>query len=402
MALKTSFLHSYPQTKISSLIGKNLADCAQAKIVSGFSTPDGVAALHATASAKKISHLVLGSGTFKAFEALDGLIASGLDEKAARVHLGHNRRSGVGKNAFLRLRPMLHSKIYLFERTDGTSTAVVGSHNLTGFALRGMNGEAAVLLEGDSGEQIFSDIRLHVQESYRQAVQYDAALKEAYAKWYADYLSKLSYDSGRTPSDTEKRKTVVLIAELSPGAKPLKNQTIYFELDKRIEEIKFLSTEVHILLYRTRPVSPEVALSDTGSAAHSLIATVEAIDSGSGSAEIQADWFIDDALSPILSATPQPFRPSLRQGKQQVRAQITGGLPRSYEYLFEETSTVWEPVLGEEDLIDEETYERWRPVIRLERRERREATDKLQLERFPEMSPESGSYILFSRARRRR
>ena len=59
------------------------------------------------------------------------------------------------------------------------------------------------------------------------------------------------------------------------------------------------------------------------------------------------------------------------------------------------------PVLGEEVLIDEETYERWSPVVGLERRERRSRIDGLQFEEFPEMSPESGSYILFSRERRR-
>ena len=43
---------------------------------------------------------------------------------------------------------MLHSKVYLFEMPEEKSTAFVGSHNITGFALGGLNGEAGVLLEG--------------------------------------------------------------------------------------------------------------------------------------------------------------------------------------------------------------------------------------------------------------
>jgi hypothetical protein len=90
----------------------------------------------------KIKRFVLGAGTFKAFEALDGLISSGLPTGAARVHLGYTRATGGRKHLFARYRPMLHSKIYFFEMPDGTATAFVGSHNLTGFALRGLNGEA--------------------------------------------------------------------------------------------------------------------------------------------------------------------------------------------------------------------------------------------------------------------
>ena len=79
---------------------------------------------------------------------------------------------------------MLHSKIYFFEMPEGTATAFVGSHNLTGFALRGLNGEAAVLLEGPSSDPVFDEIRSHIAESYRQAVPYDTSLKEAYARWF--------------------------------------------------------------------------------------------------------------------------------------------------------------------------------------------------------------------------
>jgi len=142
--------------EIASLVRARLAGCKTAKIVSGFATPDGVDALRATSVSSKINRLVLGAGTFKAFEALDGLIASGLLPGAARVHLGHTRATGGKKHPFARYRPMLHSKIYLFEMPDGTATAFVGSHNLTGFALRGLNGEAGVLLEGELSDPIFA------------------------------------------------------------------------------------------------------------------------------------------------------------------------------------------------------------------------------------------------------
>jgi HKD family nuclease len=49
---------------------------------------------------------------------------------------------------------MLHSKVYIFELGGGASAAFVGSHNLTRFALYGLNGEASVLLEGKEPDNV--------------------------------------------------------------------------------------------------------------------------------------------------------------------------------------------------------------------------------------------------------
>jgi hypothetical protein len=48
----------------------------------------------------------------------------------------------ISRAQYARYHPMLHSKVYFFELAGGTSTAFVGSHNLTRFALYGLNGEA--------------------------------------------------------------------------------------------------------------------------------------------------------------------------------------------------------------------------------------------------------------------
>jgi hypothetical protein len=217
MTVTAIFLHAEPHKKIATLIRDRLARCWEARIISGFATPDGVAALRVGAVASKIARLVLGAGTFKAFQALDSLIASGLPASAA---LGYSRATGWPKNPFERLRPMLHSKIYYFEMPDGTAAAFVGSHNLTGFALRGRNGEAAVLLEGPASEPGFADVRAHIEEAYRVAVAYDAALKEAYATWYADYLDRLRSDITDMPRTSNGGRSLVVMAEAAAGTAP--------------------------------------------------------------------------------------------------------------------------------------------------------------------------------------
>jgi len=156
-------------------------------------TPDGIdaAGFDAVAHATKILELVIGAGTYRAFEAIDSLISAGVPSNRVRIHLGHNRLRSATKNLFHRYHPMLHSKIYLFEMNDGSSTALIGSHNVTGFALRGLNGEAGVLLEGASSDATFADIRRHIAESFSQAVPYDPTMKEAYAWWTKEYFDGL-------------------------------------------------------------------------------------------------------------------------------------------------------------------------------------------------------------------
>lgn len=133
------------------------------------------------------------------------------------------------------------------------------------------------------------------------------------------------------------------------------------------------------------------------------------IDSGAGSAEVQADWFIDDSRGPVLKPTIRPFRPRLRAGQQQVRALINADLREAYDYLFEEDATKWEPILGAEELIDEEANERWSPVIGFGAsamvgfdQPGEAASDRsMRFTALAEMSPDSGSFILFSRKRRK-
>jgi hypothetical protein len=401
MSVTATFLHSRPQREVASLIRARLAICESAQIVSGFATPDGVDALRATVVSSKIIRFVLGAGTFKAFEALDGLISSGLSPSAARVHLGHTRATGGKKHPFARYRPMLHSKIYFFEMSDGTATAFVGSHNLTGFALRGLNGEAGVLLEGPLSDPVFVEVRSHIEESYRQATPYDTSLKEAYARWFRDYLEQLSIDATDMPRDDESRRTVILFAQAPTGRMPAPGDRIYFELDLRITEVNSIDTEVHLHLFSAMPANPTEALSRAGSSDTALFGKIEAIDSAAGSAEVNADWFIDNPSKPELKPAAPPFRPTLTQGKQQVRAQVSRRLNTHFDYLFDGGRGNWSPHIGQEELRDEETDAVWLSVRGLHESAPIELGKLSKLANLREVSPESGSFVLFSRRRRK-
>ena len=252
------------------------------------------------------------------------------------------------------------------------------------------------------GASVFDEVRSHIDESYRQAAPYDPSLKEAYARWFRDYLEQLSIDATDMPRDEETRRTIILFAEAPPSRVPSPGERIYFEIDQRITEVNSIDTEVHLHLFSVMPATPAAALSRSGTSDLALLGRVEAIDSAAGSAEVRADWFIDDSCGmPALKPTTSPFRPTLTPGKQQIRAQILGNQGARFDYLFDTGRGTWSPRLGEQGLRDEETDTVWYAVTGFREADTDEAAGLQFLSDLRELSPESGSFILFSRRRRK-
>ena len=166
MSLSVKVLFDRPQREVGSILRSRLDSCASAAVVVGFMTVDGIEAVAQPMHARpgKLRHLVVGAGNYKAFEACDHLIDAGVASSAVRVHLGFTRTTHR-KRGFVRYHPMLHSKVFLMEMGDGTASALVGSHNLTGFGMKGLNGEAGILIEGPSSSPEFDDIRAHIAEA---------------------------------------------------------------------------------------------------------------------------------------------------------------------------------------------------------------------------------------------
>src|SRR5690606_11215989 len=125
--------------------------------VVGFLTEEGVSLIDDSLSARPnvLSTLVVGAATLKACDGLDRFRAVGVQPDRLRVHLGHSRRTRGG---FVKYHPMMHSKVYLFEGPE-RCTAIVGSHNLTGFAIGGQNTEASVLVEAASDDPLIRQVR---------------------------------------------------------------------------------------------------------------------------------------------------------------------------------------------------------------------------------------------------
>jgi len=72
--------------------------------------------------------------------------------------------------------PLMHSKVF-YARSGQQCRLWTGSHNLTASATQGLNCEAAIVMAGDSHEQVFVDALAHLMACRDQAVSYDPDLE---------------------------------------------------------------------------------------------------------------------------------------------------------------------------------------------------------------------------------
>jgi hypothetical protein len=415
MGVDVEVLFYKPQQEIASRLRDYVKRSVSVSMVSGFATPSGIAQISEplSASPSKLEALVVGAGTFKAFEAMDGLLDAGIGSDKLFVHLGMSRATGGRKNPFARYRPMLHSKIYLLDMGAAKAAAFVGSHNLTGFAMQGLNGEAGILLEGDAVDPAFDALRRHVTISIAQATQYNRALKAAYAWWTAEFLDGLRVEVNDSPKDSETRNTLIVMASAESGQSPSPKEVIYFELPQELG-LESLRAEVHVFIFDTLPSTPYEALQNLQSARASLRCSTLGIDKDRGNLEVRADWYIDDRKRAMLKRTQRPFRPNPQGGMQQVRVQVEAAFRPDFEYLFATEHLSWAPILDATNHLDGTTESdqqlqkreakrpedgRWFPVRALEQRAPEEATSKELA--LLEASPSSGSFIVVSPRRRR-
>jgi hypothetical protein len=423
MSVTVQVLFGRPQHEIASLLCDRLTRCSTASLIAGFMTVEGIAAIAAPFRIHpgKLTTLVVGAGTWRAFDALDRLVLAGVSPGALHVHLGHTRPSGTVRHPFHRYHPMLHSKVYLLEMGAGEAVAFVGSHNLTGFALKGLNGEAGVLLEGPAAAPEFAALRQHVAEATRQAVQYDPGMKEAYAWWTMQFIDGLYVEANSDlPKDSENMRTIVVLAARASGAKPRPGEIIYFEIPEALDRIQSMQAEVHIYLFSALPASAAIALAALGAATARISCKVEGIESGRGGIELRADWQIDNRRYPDLKRTVAPFRPTTASGMQQVRVRVERGIARDYEYLFDPGKIAWAPIYDPEGTLAPEEpgaevsenppslmpleqsgrlYLPWQRVRGL-KRAKTSTSDPRQIALW-ESTPESEAFILFSLRRRR-
>lgn len=415
MSVTATVLFDTPQCEVASLLRQKLARSVHTQIVAGFATVEGMAAIEKPISKNpaSIDTFIVGAGTYRAFEAFDKLLSVGVPSDRLHVHLGHCRSTGSSaRYRFYRYHPMLHSKVYYLEHGDGTATALIGSHNVTGFALLGLNGEAAVMLEGDQSSPEFAKVRNHIASARAEAVEYNPAMKTAFAWWTHQFMEGLADKANDIPREGEGKKTIVILCTCE-GNLPRKGNRIYFELPAALGKIQSMKAEVHIYVFDSLPRTPSEGLARLATARESYWCRTIGLEEARGGVELRADFYLDDLSRPNLRPTPTPFRPAAMTDKQQVRVEVRGNVHGSFEYLFGPRGTRWVPDLDQNsavrvsqddvglfeslDLIPQE-HQPWSLVRNLLPEEA--TTDDKYLSALEQMSPESGAYLMMSPRRR--
>jgi hypothetical protein len=422
MPVSATVLFDKPQREIASLIVNRMSQSSATSIVTGFATPGGLAAIAAPIKARPQSlvSLVVGSATYPGFETLDDLLAAGVAPDRLRVHLGHTAESGSRKHPYFRYHPMLHSKVYYMELPGSNACAFIGSHNVTSFALTGLNGEAAVMVEGPRNSPEFQNIRDHVETARTQAIIYSPGMKEAFAWWLRQFIDGMKAEI-KIPVNWMTVRTILLFAEAAKGDRPAAGDHLYFEIPDGIEQIDSLKTETHLFLFDTLPPDPWQAISSASNAVASYTCKTLGAENRQGNRELLAKWRIDATSNPVLKRVPSSvFRPNTPVGKQQVRAEVDSEGVIAFDYQFERDKAEWSPkffgdhekdaIINPPRAIDDQVLQEalvrrrvtrgWKLVAGLvprlgPQRERDEAALKLA-------APESGSFILVSLRRRER
>ncbi|RWC21252.1 MAG: hypothetical protein EOS51_12170 [Mesorhizobium sp.] len=419
MTVTATMLFGQPQREIATLLNDRLSKSTLTSIVTGFATPGGLKAITPPLIAQqaRVDAFVVGAATYPAFEALDDLLAAGVPRDRLFVHLGHSFATGTPKNPFARYHPMLHSKVYFMELPDAKACAFIGSHNVTSFALGGLNGEAGVMLEGDASARQFDEIRDHIKEARLQAVQYTPDMKEAYSWWWREFIDGLKSEV-HLPQDWTTIRTIMIFCETSRGSYPKPGELLYFEIPDGIEQIESLKTEVHLFLFDNLPSDPWAALQTSSVAQVRLKGITRGVDNRQGNRELNANWRIESIPTPRLQQVAGgTFRPHTRAGLQQVRAEILDKDLDSFEYVFERERGGWDPQYSAEEQI-EMAGPISSEVVLAEGRGNRNLTGSWRLVRglTPRLgvakefdqealklaAPDSGSFILVSLRRRRR
>jgi hypothetical protein len=418
MSVKPTVLFDRPQSEIASLIAQRISQSTATSIVTGFATPGGVDAIAAPIEANPscINSLVVGAATYPGFQALDKLIVAGVPKDRLYVHLGHTRPSGTYKNPTVRFHPMMHSKVYYMELPQGEACAFIGSHNITSFALAGLNGEAAVLLEGPANSIEFEAVRKHIEAVRTQSASYSPEMKEAFAWWTRESIEGLRAEVG-IPQDATTVRTILVFAIAAQGDRPANGDQIYFEIPAGIEQIESLKTEMHLFLFKSLPPDPWEALQRATEAdAHFTCRTIGA-ENKQGNREVNAKWRIDRLPTPVLRSVPGGvFRPTTASDMQQVRVEVESQSVVPFDYLFDREKSEWDPEYSNESSLHPEkirtpialkeawgsknSREGWKLVKKLV--PRASSGQEKDHAALALVKPESGSFLLVSLRRRRK
>ena len=410
-SIRHELLFRVPRSALHTRINDLLRNCDSASAAVGFLTEEGVSLVANSLQShpRVLTTFVIGALTHKACDGLDRLLSLGVSPQSLYVNLGHSRSTGKG---FVKYHPMMHSKVYLFE-SSVESAAIIGSHNMTGFAFGGQNTEASLLVEGPADDKLFADIRSFIQCVKDESQQYNPEMRHAYAWWYRQFFEGMQYKVlfGTGEEDVETRPNVVAISIAGVDGVPRVGDVIYLEIPLQFQVCKALREQVHFYILPHSVDSVNEALKNLPDCELAFKGSVIGTNTQKVIREGRTDWIIRDLAHPTLERAAGPVTPTVNSSNVQAFIKIDGLLHERYKYIFD-PSPKWVPVFDESkatnisaspdasavfEMLNLTPAEHipWQRVIGLTQGDDTSSGQRI----LKEISPVSGRYVVYSRRR---
>lgn len=226
-----------------------LRECKSLKIVSGFVTERGVADLGEDLE-NKLDLFIFGHANGKALQAMSSLydrLEKNGKKGIIKIHFGYGHESEQNKLHYV-YRPMMHSKIFLFDYDNGLFVAFVGSQNVTGYSLEGMNSEALVRIEGNITDPIYSKLISSINKIETKAELFDKRFAWEYELFHENVVKGMLSEIERP-----KREYLSLIYafyDIEGPIKPALGHQIYFEVPENEQgSYRSIQTRFDVWLY---------------------------------------------------------------------------------------------------------------------------------------------------------
>lgn len=315
--MNVKFFFNKSRGDIRSELARAIRECSSMKVVTGFVTEAGIDDLgNRTTVIDKLDLLIFGHANEKALESMSALhtdLEKAGKHNVIKIHFGYGNPIAEKDRLKQIYRPMMHSKVFLFHFKDGRFTAFVGSQNISGYSLRGLNSEAIVRIDGQITDSIYEDILSEIASIDKEAKTF----KDEFLGVYEDFHN-IIIKGMLAEENTEKREyfsVLYAFIDMNDKDKLKLGDTLYFV------ESEYTGSLTKIEHYADVWIIPIDTTSGPNSTATGEMLFFRAIQTGANDSAVKAasyeniNWHIPNYKNRIIKPLAGP-NPEVRNGLQ--------------------------------------------------------------------------------------
>lgn len=306
--MNVKFYFNRSRGDLRSELTNALKECTSFKVVTGFVTEAGMSDFgYRPDIIKKLDLLVFGHANEKALQSMSGLyddLEKTGKHDIIKIHLGYGHSVAEKDRLKQIYRPMMHSKVFLFHYSDGRFRAFVGSQNISGYSLRGLNSEAIVEIDGQIIEKIYEDLLSEIASIDEEAKTFRKEFLDIYEKLHTNMIK------GMLPEENvEKRQyfsVLYAFIDIDDKDKIKLGETLYFEAPDYTARHTKIETYADVWII---PIDTEAGV-HTSSKSEMLFFRARQTGANDTTGEVASyenvNWVIHDYENPVIKRHDGP------------------------------------------------------------------------------------------------